>query len=111
MTLALAESSFARDNSAISKTDAVGHTSRPERSGECEDREQRIRNSGNALLSQMQPQDLERVAIALCNNLGDIIAEWRDLLQQYGPAWYTQQQHERAELALRLINCLQRDRA
>jgi hypothetical protein len=34
----------------------------------------------------------------------DALAELYDLLEEYAPTWYTQQHHERAESALRLLN-------
>jgi hypothetical protein len=34
----------------------------------------------------------------------DVLAELYKLLEEYGPAWYTEQYHSRAESALRLLN-------
>jgi hypothetical protein len=35
--------------------------------------------------------------------LTDVLAELYDLLEQYAPFWYTEEQHERVESALRLL--------
>jgi hypothetical protein len=36
----------------------------------------------------------------------DALAELYDLLEEYGPSWYRQHHHERAESALRLLRKL-----
>jgi hypothetical protein len=37
------------------------------------------------------------------SRVADALAELYDLLEQYAPVWYTREQHERAESALRLL--------
>ena len=34
------------------------------------------------------------------SRLVDALSDLHDLLEQYGPAWYTEEHHEKAELAL-----------
>lgn len=41
------------------------------------------------------------------SQVADILAELYCLLEQYAPIWYTQEQHERAESALRLLKNLE----
>lgn len=106
MTFIGAETRFVPDESAIAKADDTGHIARRERDAEFDDLERQIRDSSNPLLSRMRPEDVQRVAIALCRSFGDVIVELHELLKQYGPSWYSQQQYQRTERAIRLIRCL-----
>ena len=106
MTFIGAEARCVPDGSAIAKADHTGHIARRERNVEFDDLERQIRDSSNLLLSRTRPEDLQRVAMALCKSFGAVIAELHELLEQYGPTWYSQQQHQRTERAIRLIRCL-----
>lgn len=60
----------------------------------------------NDALSRMKPEDVARMAIAVCRSAGDVLGELHAMLEEYGPSWYTERCHERTESALRLINGL-----
>jgi Ser/Thr protein kinase RdoA (MazF antagonist) len=54
----------------------------------------------------MKPEQMARMAIAVCRSAGDVLGELHAMLEQYGPSWYTERLNERAESALQLINGL-----
>ena len=62
--------------------------------------------ANNAALSQMKPEEMAQMAIAVCRSAGDVLGELHVMLEQYGPSWYTQRLNERAENVLQLINGL-----
>lgn len=62
--------------------------------------------ASNDALSEMKPEEMARMAIAVCRSAGDVLGELHAILEQYGPSWYTERLNERAESALQLINGL-----
>ena len=52
--------------------------------------------SGGVSASRSQ-RDIER------SRLADALSDLHDLLEQYGPAWYTEEHHEKAESALHAV--------
>ncbi len=92
--------------SSVTKADEIGHTPLAETNRGVDDFGQQLRDSSHSLPCRMRPEDVQSIAIALCRCFGDVIVELHDLLEQYGPPWYTEQQHDRAERAIRLIKCL-----
>lgn len=60
----------------------------------------------NEALSPVKPEHVARMAITACQSMADVLGELHAMLEEYGPSWYTERHHERAENALRLSNCL-----
>lgn len=54
----------------------------------------------------VKPEHVARMAITACRSMADVLGELHAMLEEYGPSWYTERHHERAENALRLSNCL-----
>jgi len=62
--------------------------------------------ASNDALSQVKPEEMARMVIAVCRSTGDVLGELHAMFEQYGPSWYTERLNERAESALQLINGL-----
>jgi hypothetical protein len=52
----------------------------------------------------------EGIALGVLERTSDVLAELHGLLESYAPMWFTEEQHERVETALRELNRLRPSR-